>query len=66
MRNNIEGFDYRTGTSVVKSIREWKADTREIVAKGGKRRVENGETFVSIKTPERMVLAFEIYANVPA
>jgi hypothetical protein len=58
----IKGFDYRTGLEVQKLSRAWRADMIAVVAEGGYRRVENGETFVHGKDGR---IAFEVYGYLP-
>lgn len=75
-RELISGFDYRSQQPVRKTRKQWRAEVKSALDAGGKRRVENGETFISIPVTENLgapfgkvatqVLAIEIYSNVPA
>lgn len=56
----ITGFDYRTGTEVKRSARDWRDTVTADLGKGMRRRVEAGETFVHAGA----VLQYEIYVNV--
>lgn len=63
-RGMIEGFDYRIGTSGKKvefRRAEWQDMIDDVVQAGGRRRVEQGETFASLHG----VLQFEVYAIIP-
>lgn len=53
----IAGFDYVKGCAVAMVASEWQATYREC-----NRRVENGETFYSVK---RGKIRAEAYANIP-
>jgi hypothetical protein len=63
VRHLIRGFDYRTRQEVARPVAEWQEEIRRAVKDGGRRRVEDGETF--IHGPDALIRA-EIYANVPA
>lgn len=41
----MKGFDYRTNTEFDRPTKELREELTEIVARGGRRRVEHGETF---------------------
>lgn len=59
----LEGYDYTTGQPVSLTRQEWQARIATAIADGGRRRVEDGETF--IHGPNARIVA-EAYANVPA
>lgn len=59
---SIKGFDYREQRQVTRSRDTWQNALAALIADGGRRRVEHGETFGHAATGE---IAFEIYANVP-
>lgn len=61
MRKQIEGFDYRVQQPSKRPTQEWKAHLREVIEAGGRRRVENGETFAH---DAKGVIVFEIYGRV--
>lgn len=58
----IEGYSYVTQEPLKMTRKEWQTLMRAEIAKGGKRRVECGETFVH--GVPRHVINFEIYANI--
>jgi hypothetical protein len=55
----IKGFDYRVHSERELSAREWRDELEIIMRAGGRRRVENGETFAHAKGGG---LVFECYA----
>lgn len=57
----MKGFDYRSGQSVTRSADEWRADLATIINEGGRRRVENGETFAH---DANGIIVWEAYGNV--
>ena len=57
----LPGFDYRSNRPSEKSRQEWRGELRELVAKGGRRRVAHGETLGP--GPDGLI-RFEIYDNV--
>jgi len=57
----MKGHDYRTHTDCARPVGEWSADLADVLAAGGMRKVEDGETFAK---DSRGVLLFEIYGNV--
>lgn len=73
--SNINGFDYRSQKPMSKPKREWRNDIREVIASGGKRKIVEGETFLTVPITEDLgapwgkcitqKLAVEIYANIP-
>lgn len=74
-RQSIKGFDYRSNKPVEKSGKEWRKEVKSAIEAGGKRRVENGETFITLPVVQDLgapffkrttqILAIEIYANIP-
>jgi hypothetical protein len=63
MTTLIDGFDYRTHQPVSLTREAWQAEITSAIRAGGRRRVENGETF--LHGPNARLIA-EIYARVPA
>ena len=59
----IPGHCYETHADVSWTRAEWQDRMRRVIQAGGRRRVENGETFIHIHGGK---LNSEIYANVPA
>lgn len=57
----LHGFDYRLQKQVERSRNEWREELRREVSAGGRRRVEDGETFGH---NSRGLIDFEIYGNV--
>lgn len=72
-KTQIDGFDYRIQKPVRRSRKEWIADLTAMVKAGGKRRVEEGETFahqqvevvINDKKTTELQLAWECYAPLP-
>lgn len=62
MSRGVTGFDYRAGVEVKRTRSEWSGELRQVVAAGGRRRVEDEETFAH--GPDGK-LVFEVYGNVP-
>lgn len=62
MTKLIEGFDYRTDRPVSMTRKEWRALVRAYIAKGGRRKIVEGETFL---IPRVGQIEVEIYANIP-
>lgn len=58
-----KGFDYTTGQPTEHTRAQWQALMAAAIAAGGRRRVENGETFIHGKDAR---IVAEIYTNVPA
>ena len=63
MRQLINGFDYRTQKPVQLPRAQWKELLKQVVKAGGRRRVEDGETFAHGKDAR---IQFECYAVLPA
>jgi hypothetical protein len=62
-----DGFDYRTGQPVQKANHEWRQMLRELNAKGGYVKVQDGETWGMRRTGrvERpSEIEFEIYGYI--
>lgn len=57
----LSGFDYVLGKPVERTAAEWRQRLRELVAHGGHRRVDHGETFGHGRGA---LIEFEIYGNV--
>ncbi len=57
----MKGFDYDIDQPLDLPPREWKAKLQALVAKGGRRKVVEGETW---GIHARGVIAFEIYGNI--
>jgi hypothetical protein len=68
-RQLIEGFDYRIQKPLKLTRKQWREQLAAVVKIGGKRRVENGETFghvwVGEKASRHLVIAFECDAILP-
>ena len=62
MARTIEGFDYRADRPVSMTRKEWRAVVRAYIAKGGRRKIVEGETFLIQRVGQ---IEFEIYANIP-
>lgn len=58
---SVQGFDYRTQQACTRPAGEWSADLARVIAAGGRRRVEHGETFAH---DARGLIVFEVYGNV--
>lgn len=58
----IPGFDYLKGQPVSYTKSEWLGLIKPIIDDGGRRRVENGETFIHTKRDG--ILLWEIYDNI--
>jgi hypothetical protein len=66
MSKLIEGALYDPNHRPVKLTRkEWQDRIAKAIAEGGRRRVEDGETFIHAPAPNPVITA-EIYANIPA
>jgi predicted P-loop ATPase/GTPase len=63
MSRTVKGFCYVTHTAMEESRAYWQQRMREALKAGGRRRVENGETFIHQRGGR---LVAEVYANVPA
>lgn len=61
-RELIKGFDYHKHDVAQLTRREWQERLRAVLASGGKRRVELGDTFAHDKSGK---LLFEVYGNIP-
>lgn len=59
---NIEGFDYTTQQQVSKELTAWQELQTEVLAKGGTRRTQKGETFLRNK---QCLIVYEIYGVIP-
>ena len=62
-----DGFDYRTGQPVRKANHEWRQRLRELQARGGYVKVQQGETWGMARTgrPARpSEIEFEIYGYI--
>ena len=59
----IEGFDYQAQRPVSLPRKEWVERLAAVIKGGGRRRVENGETFGHSKDGR---IAFECYSTLPA
>lgn len=59
----IPGFDYRLGKPIDRSRAEWLQEFARLLKAGGRRRIENGETF--FHGPDGRI-AIEVYENLPA
>lgn len=59
----VTGFDYSAGVPQTRPLIEWRRTMNDVLAKGGRRRVENNETFIYTRSG---AIAFEVYATVPA
>lgn len=59
MNRTIPGFDYRTGRPRELALREWRQEIALI--EGARRRVENGETFISTLDG---LLVLEVYERI--
>ncbi len=59
---SVDGFDYILGTKVKKTVEEWKSAMAAVIAAGGFRRTESGETFGHGKDS---TIVFEVYAIIP-
>lgn len=57
----MQGFDYRMQRQVERSRAEWRDELKKVVAHGGRRRHEHGETFGH---SAKGLIEFEIYDNV--
>lgn len=60
---SVQGFDYRNGQAISTSRECWQQLLDIVLATGGSRRVEKGETFAH---DAQGVLCFEVYANISA
>jgi hypothetical protein len=60
-RASIQGFDYRTQQVRSLPASEWRDELQAVIRKGGRRRVEAGETFATIPG---LGIQFEVYANI--
>lgn len=58
----IDGFDYVLGCEVKRTRSDWIGLARPILSKGGRRRVENGETFIHSSVDGALLM--EIYENI--
>jgi hypothetical protein len=66
-RKVTDGFDYKTGQPVHLANHEWRQRLRDLAAKGGYVKVQDGETWGMRRThrPERpSEIEFEIYGYV--
>ena len=61
VRATILGFDYVLGKPVERTNREWRELLRQLVAQGGRRRHEHGETYGHGRDS---LIRFEIYGKV--
>ena len=57
----MKGFDYSMQCEVDRPVGEWRAHLGQVMAQGGTRYVEAGETFAK---DSRGQLVFEVYGNV--
>jgi hypothetical protein len=74
--STISGFDYRTAKPLKKSKKEWRAEVRAAIQAGGRRRIVEGETQLTLPVEQDLgapfgkvttqILAVEIYENIPA
>jgi hypothetical protein len=60
----MKGFCYLTHQSLDMPPAYWRQRLLEVLAAGGRRRVQNGETF--IHEPNGPRIQAEVYGNVPA
>lgn len=58
---SIDGFNYATQTPLSLDREAWEARVADVLAHGGHRRVEHGETFVH---DLHGALILEIYSNI--
>ena len=56
----MRGHDYRAHVDFDKPVQVLRNEAQEILAAGGFRRVENGETFIHSSDG---IIAFEVYDN---
>lgn len=59
----IPGFDYRMNVPIELTRADWRTRLRVVIANGGYRATEKGETFAHGKDGR---LVFEVYAIIPA
>jgi hypothetical protein len=59
--SQLKGFSYVTHQPMSLTLTQWRGMLSELVAAGGRRRVENGETFGHGKDG---LIQFEVYGNV--
>lgn len=57
----MKGFDYLSGQPVERNVAEWRAALANVMAAGGMRHVEDGETFAKGADGR---LVFEVYGIV--
>lgn len=58
----MKGFDYTVPQELDQPPAAWRERINQVIADGGHRRVEHGETFAHDK---RGALLFEVYGNIP-
>jgi hypothetical protein len=58
----LSGFDYTVPAAVEHDSRKWRERMAAVVADGGFRRVESGETFAHDRSGR---IVFEVYATLP-
>jgi len=59
--HTLLGFDYTLDRSVERTRGEWRSLMSKVKANGGRRRVDQGETFIHDANGK---IVFEIYSNV--
>ncbi len=74
-RQLIEGFDYRSDRPIKKTRKQWRSEVKAAIDAGGKRKIVEGETFITLPVVEdlgapffkrtKQVIAVEIYSNIP-